>query len=263
MRHNPLNPARQNPWEVRSESGLEGVFADEDDARFYADELRGIGARVTVERRKRPPIERAQLGEVRGNPASFTAKGERMYQHIKEQYEAQGEPRAKEIAARTVYAQAAEGVSGLVNSSSRRLNPSQYTARGQRVFKKIHAKLIAEGMDPVIAAMSAEMAMLDLTEQGDEELFTPEGLRETRAFFGEHPPVELNPAAQERDDFPAPKFIVVGKSTRTGAPMFLRDDGGPTKHRSEAGRFSMADANRQIAEASAALPKWTFTMETA
>lgn len=33
-----------NPWEVRSSSGLEGVFADKDNADFYAEEIRSAGA---------------------------------------------------------------------------------------------------------------------------------------------------------------------------------------------------------------------------
>jgi hypothetical protein len=45
------------------------------------------------------------------NPAGLTAKGERMYEHVKESYGS--DPRAKEIAARTVLARAGEGVSGL------------------------------------------------------------------------------------------------------------------------------------------------------
>jgi len=53
---NPHAP-KQNPWEVHSDSGLEGVFFDEDSARFYAEEIRGGGARgIRVERRvKRLP----------------------------------------------------------------------------------------------------------------------------------------------------------------------------------------------------------------
>jgi hypothetical protein len=51
----------------------------------------------------------------RGNPVGrFSTKGERMYQDIKAEYEAKGEPRAAEIAARTVYARA-RTVSGLLN----------------------------------------------------------------------------------------------------------------------------------------------------
>ncbi len=45
------------------------------------------------------------------NPAGLTARGERMYEHVKTSYP--GDPRAKEIAARTVYARASEGVVGL------------------------------------------------------------------------------------------------------------------------------------------------------
>lgn len=40
----------------------------------------------------------------RNNPAAFTPKEERQYRHIKRSYQARGEPRAKEIAARTVLA---------------------------------------------------------------------------------------------------------------------------------------------------------------
>lgn len=52
----------------------------------------------------------------RHNPVGrFTAKGERMYQDVKAEYEAKGDPRAAEIAARTVYAEARKGVDGLLN----------------------------------------------------------------------------------------------------------------------------------------------------
>jgi hypothetical protein len=62
------NPAHRNPWEVHSESGLEGVFADEDDARFYAEEIRGSGARgVAVERRMRKLVPRQAM--LQTNPA--------------------------------------------------------------------------------------------------------------------------------------------------------------------------------------------------
>jgi len=56
------------------------------------------------------------------NPANFTAKGERMYDEIKRGYQSKGDPRAKEIAARTVYARAAEGVPGLVKPKAKQ-NP--------------------------------------------------------------------------------------------------------------------------------------------
>jgi len=47
-----------NPWEVRSSSGLEGVFADKDNADFYAEEIRSAGApNVQVTHRsKQQPI---------------------------------------------------------------------------------------------------------------------------------------------------------------------------------------------------------------
>lgn len=49
------------------------------------------------------------------NPAGvLTAKGERMYEEIKRGYEEKGDPRAAEIAMRTVYAKAKEGVTGLL-----------------------------------------------------------------------------------------------------------------------------------------------------
>jgi hypothetical protein len=59
------------------------------------------------------PFDRALVE----NPPNFTKKGERMYRHIKEGYA--GDPRAKEIAARTVYASAAKGVPGLLRRPSR------------------------------------------------------------------------------------------------------------------------------------------------
>ena len=58
------NPTHKNPYEVRSASGLEGVYANEGDAEFYADELRRSGVRgVVVERRVR------QYGAARVNPS--------------------------------------------------------------------------------------------------------------------------------------------------------------------------------------------------
>lgn len=44
----------------------------------------------------------------RRNPAGLTAKGERMYEQIRRGYEERGEPRAKEIASRTVLARSRE-----------------------------------------------------------------------------------------------------------------------------------------------------------
>ena len=49
------------------------------------------------------------------NPRSFSPKGERMYRAIKRGYGA--DPRAAEIAARTVQARASAGARGLVNGA--------------------------------------------------------------------------------------------------------------------------------------------------
>jgi len=70
MRHRPLssfpNPAHKNPYEVRSASGLEGVYANEGDAEFHADELRRSGVSgVVVERRVHQ-----RGGMARSNPTS-------------------------------------------------------------------------------------------------------------------------------------------------------------------------------------------------
>lgn len=63
------NPARQNPYEVHSASGLEGIYADEQEAQLYADELMRDGVRqVRVVKRHRVK----QYGSVRSNPGSDT-----------------------------------------------------------------------------------------------------------------------------------------------------------------------------------------------
>ena len=64
---------------------------------------------------------------VRVNPAGLTAKGERMYEHVKAGYA--GSPRAKEIAARTVLARAKEGSRGL------KANPDGRYGRKIAVYK--------------------------------------------------------------------------------------------------------------------------------
>jgi len=53
--------------------------------------------------------------EHKNPPGRFTDKGERMYQDVKLEYERKGNPRAAELAARTVYAEAKKGVPGLLN----------------------------------------------------------------------------------------------------------------------------------------------------
>ena len=56
-----------------------------------------------------------QVSPIHSNPVGMlTAKGERMYEEIRRGYEEKGEPRAAEIAMRTVYAKAKEGVTGLL-----------------------------------------------------------------------------------------------------------------------------------------------------
>jgi hypothetical protein len=65
----------------------------------------GAGVFVIVKLLKRPKSNPSRHRR-RRNPAGLTAKGERMYRHIRDRYEAEGDPRAKEIAARTVYARA-------------------------------------------------------------------------------------------------------------------------------------------------------------
>lgn len=59
------NPAPiHNPYEVHSASGLEGVFADQGDAEFHADELRREGVPgVVVQHRRKPSYQdRALVG---------------------------------------------------------------------------------------------------------------------------------------------------------------------------------------------------------
>lgn len=68
---------------------------------------------------KNPSRRRNTVEEDLGiNPrGTFTAKGERMYEEIKAGYGS--DPRAAEIAARTVYARAADGVPGLIERRGR------------------------------------------------------------------------------------------------------------------------------------------------
>jgi len=59
---------KRNAWEVRSGGELEQVFADKDDAEFYADEARRSGAtNMTVKEHARTLYARAK--QRRGNPA--------------------------------------------------------------------------------------------------------------------------------------------------------------------------------------------------
>lgn len=77
----------------------------------------GLAAYLLFFRRKSRRRRGYFRGRRRRNPATFTKKGERMYRHIKAGYGS--EPRAKEIAARTVYAAAARGTHGLVRKRRR------------------------------------------------------------------------------------------------------------------------------------------------
>ncbi len=68
------NPCvHKNPWEVRSDSGIEGVFANEDEAHAEAIDLRKAGARnVVVDRREkgtRPRVPRHQIQNPAPPPA--------------------------------------------------------------------------------------------------------------------------------------------------------------------------------------------------
>lgn len=88
-------------WHGEIELGIEG------ESRLDMESIRQ-GPGPTVRRVKNP----------RG---AFTAKGERMYEHVK--HSEHGSPRAKEIAARTVYARAEEGVPGLLANPTREHGP--------------------------------------------------------------------------------------------------------------------------------------------
>lgn len=91
----------ENPWEVRSPAGLEGVFADGNDAEFHADELRRAGVKdVIVERRKRPSYadravaaralrEEEQAAQAYGERAAHTRSPElrEVYEHAGEEEE--------------------------------------------------------------------------------------------------------------------------------------------------------------------------------
>lgn len=63
--------------------------------------------------KKKPKTNPSRRKRKRRNSAGLTKKGERMYRHIRDSYA--GDPRAKEIAARTVYARA-KRTSGLVRA---------------------------------------------------------------------------------------------------------------------------------------------------
>lgn len=69
-------------------------------------------------------------GSAKNPPPGLTARGVRMYEAIKTGYEAEGDPRAREIAARTVRARASEGAPGLVRNAARSRLPTYDERKG-------------------------------------------------------------------------------------------------------------------------------------
>lgn len=99
------------------------------------------------------------------NPAGLTAKGERMYGGIKKGYEAKGDPRAKEIAARTVLAHAktTPGLKNPANPAPRPFRPQKIVATIQKdtrpTFKNPMAnspQQVAEGLADYIGDRATE-----------------------------------------------------------------------------------------------------------
>jgi hypothetical protein len=274
----PPTPAPTvNPWHVSSDSGLEGVFADKDNADFYADEIRGAGATnvQVINRIKqylrvprpvgappmhhrphgRPPgvpnpkpnvteLEVAALNNLiksgydgpsywafcatggpvtervvggvvsslakkglvicqgygdeatieitakgiqaakKGNPAGLTAKGERMYEHVKAGYA--GDPRADEIASRTVLARA-KATPGLRNP------PNVLPVPGQTIKSWDHGagrlvKICEEGTDGSYTAMIrlADGGNVSVPLARTEYDLTPRKNVERRTGFSRH-----------------------------------------------------------------------------
>jgi hypothetical protein len=113
------------------------LYTLDDGPPFSMDEFVSDNADAPLDRDTMRSIRGLAVGEIftidsgaggifrvkRVNPAGLTPKGERMYGHVKASYA--GSPRAKEIAARTVYARAKEGAKGL------RKNPL-YSPNGRR-----------------------------------------------------------------------------------------------------------------------------------
>lgn len=104
-----------------------------------------------LERRATPHIARGSR-----NPPGLTAKGERMYAHVKAGYGTA--PRAKEIASRTVYARAHAGTPGLVKS-----NPlGQLALAGMRLANPTrHGAAYAHSQDDLVHAYLLRMTAGD------------------------------------------------------------------------------------------------------
>jgi hypothetical protein len=92
-------------WSELPQKKVEYIEADED------------GPAETWDVRDCPKCGSTLVKRTIGNPSGLTAKGERMYQDIKRSYQARRDPRAKEIASRTVLARAKGGVSGLTKNA--------------------------------------------------------------------------------------------------------------------------------------------------
>lgn len=105
-------------WDVfDTERGLE-IEACDDCNRLRAPALRLSDDDVAQLPEAQKALREAAAGELEENPdGRFTDKGERMYEDVKATYA--GDPRAEEIAARTVYARAADGVPGLIRRQGR------------------------------------------------------------------------------------------------------------------------------------------------
>ena len=89
------------------------------------------------------------------NPRTFTAKGERMYEEIKRGYGR--DPQAQEIAARTVYARAAEGAPGLVKA--RNADDGDLDAKTHKDVE-FHVEPVGLNIEPVIVQTWNEAAGL-------------------------------------------------------------------------------------------------------
>jgi hypothetical protein len=103
--------------------------------------------------------------ELTQNPAGLTAKGERMYEHIKAGYGR--DPRAKEIAARTVYARSSEGAPGLVKNPDSDDPEVKYGSR--RFSEAIHSTRSNEDRNWVFQGMARTLWVAAYMHYVDEE----------------------------------------------------------------------------------------------
>lgn len=117
------NPRRRAPRPPRSRPAYKfEVYNVDTDEWVSRTRTRDAAESDAEGMRQVLPGRRFAVREYTENPAGrFTDKGERMYEDIKASYEARGESRARaeELAARTVFARAADGVPGLVKRHGR------------------------------------------------------------------------------------------------------------------------------------------------